>query len=124
MDELNKLSGIVLNKSFQIHKALGSGLLESVYRETLFHELKREGLLVEREVPQPIIYKGIKLEYGYRIDLLVERKLVIELKVVNALHNKHHAQLLTYLRLGEYKLGLLINFMESYLKKGIKRIIN
>lgn len=124
MEKLNQFSKILLDKAFLIHKNLGPGLLESVYQRTLYYELKEHGLDVKLEVPQPLIYKGVRFDCGYRIDLLVENKLVVELKVVNTLHDNHRAQLLTYLRLGDYKLGLLLNFMESYFKKGIKRIIN
>ena len=97
----------------------------SAYRECLYYELtKIVGLSVKREIPMPIIYKEIKLEQGYRMDLLVEDKVVIELKTVDFLTDVHKAQLLTYLKLGNYKIGLLINFNETLLKNGIKRIIN
>lgn len=124
MEQENALSKIVIGKCLEIQKQLGSGLLESVYREVLFYELEKEGLLVKKEVVLPLVYKEIKLDQGYRLDLLVENKLVIELKVVEELHKNHKAQLLSYLRLGGFRLGLLVNFMESYLKDGIKRVIN
>lgn len=124
MQELNKISDILIGCSIEIHKQLGPGLLESAYKECLFYELIQNGLKVKREVPMPIIYKEINLDHGYRMDLLVEDKVVVELKTVDFLTDVHKAQLLTYLKLGNYKLGLLINFNETLLKNGIKRIIN
>jgi GxxExxY protein len=122
--ELNDLSREIIGCAINVHRALGPGLLESAYQECLEFELKELGLKVEKEVPMPIVYKDVKLDHGYRIDLLVEGKIVIELKTVEAFTNVHTAQVLTYLRLGNYKLGLLINFQVSVLKDGIKRIIN
>ena len=124
MQELNKITDAIIGYAIEIHKQLGPGLLESAYRECLFYELKNNGFDVRREIPMPIIYKEIKLDHGYRIDLLVEDKIVVELKTVDFLMDIHKAQLLTYLKLGNYKLGLLINFNETLLKDGIKRIIN
>ncbi len=98
--------------------------MESAYQECLYYELKQAGLKVQKEKPMPIIYKEVKLDHGYRIDLLVEEKVVIEIKTVEALNDVHTAQVLTYLRLGNYKLGLLLNFYVSILKNGIKRVIN
>lgn len=120
----NTLSGIIIGKAIEVHRTLGPGLLESAYQECLYHELVQEGLKVDREKPMPIIYKDIKLDHGYRIDLLVENKVVIEIKTVDALIDVHTAQILTYLKLGDYKLGLLINFNVSLLKDGIKRFVN
>ncbi|WP_445738516.1 GxxExxY protein [Mariniflexile sp.] len=97
--------------------------MESAYQECLFYELKSTGLEVIKEKPMPVIYKDIKLEHGYRIDLLVENKVVIEIKTVEAFTDVHTAQVLTYLKLGNYKLGLLLNFHVSTLRDGIKRII-
>jgi len=119
----NQLSKIVLDCAFKIHKKLGPGLLESAYAQILFYELSKQGLNVEKEKPLPIIYEGIKLDQGYRLDLLINDKLVVELKAVEKLHEVHHAQVLTYLKLGGYKLGLLINFHTKLLKNGIKRFI-
>lgn len=99
-------------------------MLESAYQRCLFYELVNDGLNVEKEVVQPINYKDLKIDQGYRIDLLVENKVVIELKAIDELNSKHAAQLLTYLKLGNYKLGLLLNFNEKLLRKGIKRIVN
>ena len=122
--EINKLSGIILRCAIDVHKQLGPGLLESAYQECLYYELKLSGLSVEKEVPMPIVYKEVKLDHGYRIDLLVEKTVVIEIKTVEFINDIHQAQLLTYLKLGNYKLGLLINFDVKLLKNGIKRLIN
>ena len=107
-----------------MHKALGPGLLESAYQECLFYELINEGLKVVKEKPMPIKYKEVKLDHGYRLDLLVEDKVVIETKTVDAIMDVHEAQILTYIKLGNYKLGLLINFNVTLLKNGIKRFVN
>jgi GxxExxY protein len=120
----NDISKIVIGHAIQIHQLFGPGLLESAYKECLCHDLRESGLHVEKERPMPIVYKSIKLDHGYRIDLQVEKKLVIEIKTVEVLTEVHTAQILTYLRLGNYKLGLLINFHAALLKNGIKRIIN
>ena len=120
----NDISKIIIGCAIDVHKQLGPGLLESAYQECLSYELMEKELLVEKEKPMPIVYKEVKLDHGYRIDLLVERKVVIEIKTVEALTDVHTAQVLTYLKLGDYKLGLLINFNISLLKNGIKRIIN
>ncbi len=120
----NELSNIVIGKAIEVHRSLGPGLLGSAYQECLFYEPKAAGLYVEKEKPMPIVYKEVQLDHGYRIDLLVENKLVVEIKTVNVFSDVHTAQVLTYLRLGGYKLGLLINFHVSLLKNGIKRIIN
>jgi GxxExxY protein len=119
----NKLSNIILGCAIEVHKQLGPGLLESAYQECLYYELKSIGLNVQKEKPMPIIYKDVKLDHGYRIDLLVEEKVVIEIKTVENFTDVHVAQVLTYLRLGDYKLGLLLNFHVTSLKYGIKRII-
>ena len=120
----NELSNIIIGCAIEVHKQLGPGLLESAYQECLYYELKQKDLKVRKEKPMPIIYKDIKLDHGYRIDLLVEEKVVIELKTVEYLTEVHTAQILTYLKLGNYKLGLLLNFHMSKLRDGIKRIIN
>ena len=120
----NELSRIIIGKAIEVHKTLGPGLLESAYQECLYHELINDALNVEKEKPMPIIYKDIKLDHGYRIDLLVEHKVVIEVKAVDTLIDVHTAQVLTYLKLGNYKLGLLINFNVPLLKDGIKRYVN
>jgi GxxExxY protein len=119
----NELSNIVLGCAIEVHKQLGPGLLESAYQECLYYELKNKGLTVSKEKPMPILYKEVKLDHGYRIDLLVENKVVIEVKAVEMFTDVHTAQVLTYLRLGGYKLGLLLNFNVTTLRNGIKRVI-
>ncbi len=119
----DEISRIVIGCAIEVHKNLGPGLLESAYQECLCYELKKKGLKIQKEKALPIIYKDIKLDQGYRIDILVENKVVIELKTVECFTDVHAAQILTYLKLGEYKLGLLINFHVSLLKNGIKRFI-
>jgi GxxExxY protein len=120
----NELSKIVFDCALKIHRVLGSGLLESAYEECLFFELKRQGLLVEKQKPLPLIYEEVKLEVGYRVDIIVENKLIVEVKSVEALNDVHLAQVLTYLKLSNCKLGLLINFNVTLIKNGIKRVIN
>ena len=120
----NELSNKVIGLSIEVHSALGPGLLESAYKECLFYNIRKSGLYVEKEKPMPLIFHEVKLECGYRIDLLIENKLVIELKSVEMLNDIHLAQTITYLKLGHYKLGLLINFNVTKLKDGIKRVIN
>ena len=120
----NELATVVIGHAIEVHRTLGPGLLESAYRECLYFDLIQNGFYVEKEKPMPIIYKDVKLDHGYRIDLLVENKLVLELKTVEFFTDVHTAQVLTYLRLGNYKLGLLINFHTGLLKEGIRRIIN
>jgi GxxExxY protein len=123
LDE-NELSNIIIGCAIEVHKQLGPGLLESAYRECLYYELVKAGLDVQKEKPLPIIYKEVKLDHGYRIDLLVNCKVVIEIKTVETFTDVHTAQVLTYLKLGNYKLGLLLNFYVTTLKNGIKRIVN
>jgi GxxExxY protein len=120
----NEISGKIIGLAIDIHERLGPGLLESAYKECLFYRLQKGGLFVEKEKPMPLVFEGVILECGYRIDLLVERKVVIEIKSVEALNEVHFAQTLTYMKLGKYKLGLLINFNVSILKDGIRRIAN
>lgn len=114
----------IIGCAIKVHKALGPGLLESAYQECLYFELKRIGLLVEKEKPLPLIYEEVKFEVGYRIDLLVEKQIVVEIKSVDALADIHLAQVLTYLKLSNNRLGLLINFNVVLLKDGIKRVVN
>lgn len=123
-EELNALSYKVIGLAIEVHRQLGPGLLESAYQACLIYELQKAGLKVEKEISLPISYKEIKLDQGYRIDLLIEDKLVIELKTVEDFSSVHFAQILTYLKLGEYPLGLLINFNSKTLKNNIKRFIN
>jgi len=120
----NEISKRIIGLGIDIHQSLGPGLLESAYKECLYYRLQREGIFVEKEKPMPLVYEKVKLEYGYRIDLLVNRMVVVEIKSVETLNEVHFAQTLTYMKLGGYKLGLLINFNVSLLKDGIKRIVN
>jgi GxxExxY protein len=113
----------VLDFSFKIHTSLGPGLLESVYVECLYYELNRSGLFVEKQKPLPLVYEKVKLDAGYRVDLLVEGIMVVEVKSIDALAEIHMAQILTYLRLSECQLGLLVNFNVAHHKDGIKRVI-
>ncbi len=120
----NEISTIIIGLAIEIHRKLGPGLLESVYKECLYYKIKQRGLIVEKEKTMPLVFEEIKLDCGYRIDLLVENKFVIEIKAVESLTINHLAQTLTYLKLGKYKLALLINFNETLLKNGIRRVIN
>ena len=124
MELENSLATKVIGLAIKVHKELGPGLLESVYKECLFYELKKSGLFVEKEKSLPIYYDGVELECGYRLDLFVANKLIVEIKSVKELNEIYLAQLLTYLKLSESKLGLLINFNVLLLKDGIKRVIN
>ena len=120
----NEIATKIIGAAIEVHKQLGPGLLESTYESCLVYELKQMGLEVQQQVALPVIYKEVKLDAGYRIDVLVENKVIIEIKSVEALADIHTAQLLTYLKLKDMKLGLLINFNEVLLKNGIKRILN
>jgi len=120
----NEISTIIIGLAIQVHRALGPGLLENAYKECLYYKIKQRGLLVEKEKAMPLIFEEVQLDCGYRVDLLVENKFVLEIKSVESLTTIHLAQTLTYLRLGKYKLGLLINFNEILLKNGIRRVIN
>jgi GxxExxY protein len=123
MDE-NELSYLVIGSAIDLHKNVGPGLLESAYENALAFELRNKGLNVKQQVPMPFIYKEVKLEVGYRIDLLVENKLLIEVKSIDTLAPVHFSQLLTYLKLADKRLGLLINFNSKFLKDNIHRIVN
>lgn len=122
--ELNQISGKIIECSIKVHRALGPGILESAYESCLFYELHKAGLKVEKQVTLPIIYDGVKIDAGYRIDLFVENEVIIELKAVEKVHPIHIAQLLSYLKLSNKKLGLLINFNVKLLKDGIERVVN
>jgi GxxExxY protein len=123
MKEENEISRKVLQCAFKVHTKLGSGLLERVYRECLAYELKKEGLIVEQEKPFPVYYEEVKMECGYRVDLFINNKVVVELKVVDEFTIEHIAQCLTYMRLSESRLGLLLNFYKKSMKDGIKRLV-
>jgi len=120
----NELSAIIVNAALKVHRNMGPGLLESSYQECLSYELNKAGLFIEKEKPLPLIYEEVKLEVGYRVDILVEKKVIIEIKSVEALNDVHLAQVLTYLKLSDCKLGLLINFNVALIKHGIKRVVN
>ncbi len=124
MGEKDLLTQKIIGSAIKVHKLLGPGLLESTYQECLCYELIKEGLHVEKQKPLPLVYEDVKLDCGYRIDLMIERKIVIEVKSVEALADIHLAQVLTYLRLSNNRLGLLINFNVVRLKEGIKRVVN
>jgi GxxExxY protein len=120
----DKITENIIGCAIEVHRTLGPGLLESAYQECLLFELKAIGYSVLKEVSQPIYYKNMEINQGYRIDLLVENKIVIELKTVEKFTEVHNAQILTYMKLGDYPLGLLLNFKTKLLKNGIKRFIN
>ncbi len=120
----NEIAYHIIGAALEVHKSLGPGLLENAYQECLAYKLNQLDFIVEKEKPMPLVFEKVKLECGYRLDLLVEKKVVIEVKSVEALNDVHLAQILTYLKLGNYKLGLLMNFNVALLKNGIKRVIN
>jgi len=122
--EYEKLTEKIIKCAMDIHTALGPGLMESAYRECLFYKLRKTGFFVEKEKPLPLIFEEVTLDCGYRIDLLVENSIVLELKSIKKIEDIHLSQMLTYLKLGKYKVGLLINFNVSSLKDGIKRVVN
>jgi GxxExxY protein len=124
MELENSLATKIIGLAIKVHKELGPGLLESVYKECLYYEIRKSGLFVEKEKPIPIYYDGIELECGYRLDLFVVNRLIVEVKSIKEMNDIYLAQLLTYLKLSECKLGLLINFNVLLLKDGIKRVIN
>ena len=120
----NDIARAVFECSLRLHRKLGPGLLESAYEECLYYELCKSGFFVEKQKGLPLIYEEVKLDVGYRLDLLVERKVIVEIKAVEALNDIHLAQVLTYLKLSECKLGLLINFNVTLLKDGVRRVVN
>jgi len=122
--ETNDLTYKVIGAAIEVHKRLGPGLLEKVYQECMLHELQKREISAEMEFPMSVIYDDIEINSGYRIDLLVENKLVVELKSVDAVSDLHKAQILTYMKLGGYKVGLLINFNVTKLTSGISRFVN
>jgi GxxExxY protein len=119
----NEITHEILDSAYKVHSAIGPGLLESAYRVCLAYELRKKGLKVEEEKPVPVVYEEVRLDCGYRMDLLVEDLVVVELKAVDAFHDVHTAQVLTHLRFGQKQIGLLINFNVRSLKDGIKRLI-
>jgi len=120
----NEFSRVVVGCALKVHSALGPGLLESAYEACLEYELIKNGPLVEVQKPLPLIYQTVKLECGYRVDMLVERKLIVEVKAVEALAEIHFAQVLTYLRLSDLRLALMLNFNVVHMKDGIRRVVN
>ena len=122
--KLNEITALIIGGAIEVHKALVPGLLESTYEVCLIHELRKRGLRVEKQVAVPVVYDSIKLDAGYRIDLLVENEIIVELKSVERIHPIHEAQVISYLKLSEKKIGLLINFNVKLLRDGIKRLAN
>ena len=120
----NELTQHIIGLAIEIHKELGPGLLENVYKECLCHLLTKSGNSIQKEKPIPVYYDGVKWDCGYRVDIVVNNRIAIEVKSVEALHEVHAKQVLTYIKLADYPLGLLINFNVLYLKEGVKRIIN
>ena len=123
LEAINEITGKIIGASFKVHSELGPGLLENSYKECLAYVLSKEGLWVEKEKPLPLVYQEVRLEVGYRLDLLVEKAVIVEIKAIDALADVHTSQVLTYLKLTQCKVGLLINFNVADLKKGIKRLI-
>jgi GxxExxY protein len=122
--DLNEISGQIVDAAMKVHSALGPGLLENAYEACLKHELDKRGMETKQQVGLPLIYEGVQINLGYRLDLLVENEVVVELKTVDKIMPIHEAQLLSYLKLSGRKLGLLINFNVLHLKSGIKRMVN
>jgi GxxExxY protein len=120
----SELTGVIIGCAMRVHTALGPGLLESAYEACLYYELNKTGLKVTKQMPLPLVYEEVKLECGYRVDLIVENKVIVEIKAVECLNPIHSVQLLTYLKLSHCKLGLLLNFNVLQLKDGIKRVVN
>ena len=124
MKDIDRTTGQVVDAAMKVHSTLGPGLLESAYRLCLSHELRKRGFDVQLEVPLPLLYDGVKIDAGYRLDIVVESAVLVELKAVTKQLPIHEAQLLSYLKLGDYRVGLLINFHVRQLKNGITRMVN
>ncbi|MFZ1263286.1 MAG: GxxExxY protein [Chitinophagaceae bacterium] len=122
--EINVITSIIIEECIYIHRVLGPGLLESVYEEVLYSRLIKRGLFVERQKAIPVIFEDVKMEVGFRADLVVENKVIVELKSVEIVHPVHYKKLITYLKLSNLNVALMINFYEELLKKGIKRVVN
>ena len=120
----NEIAKMVFDAGLKVHRALGPGLLESAYEECLFYELSKKSVFIERQKALPLIYENVKMEAGYRVDFLIDNKFIVEIKSIDALNDIHLAQILTYLRLANCRLGLLINFNVLLFKDGVKRVIN
>jgi GxxExxY protein len=123
-ERLNKITEAIINAAINVHRTLGPGLLESAYEACMVYELAQAGLKVEQQKPLPIVYGKVKLECGYRLDLMIEKEVIVEIKSIEKLLPIHQAQLLSYLKLSERKVGLLINFNVRVLKNGVKRMVN
>lgn len=123
-EKLNKITETIIGVAINIHRALGPGLLESAYEVCMVYDLVKEGLKVEQQKPLPIVYRGVKLGCGYRLDLMIENEVIVEIKSVEKLLPIHQAQLMSYLKLSDCRVGLLINFNVKILKNGIKRVVN
>ncbi len=122
MEDVNTITESILKYAFKIHTQLGPGLLESSYKECLYYELNKNGILAEKEKAMPLYYEEVKMEIGYRVDLIVENKVIVEIKCAECINDVHTAQVITYLKLSGCKIGLQLNFKTSSLKNGIKRI--
>jgi len=122
--EFEKITEKIIKCAIDVHTALGPGLLENTYKECLFYKLRKAGLSVEKEKPIPLVFEEVNLDCGYRIDLLVENAVVVELKSVKKIEDIHLSQILTYMRLGKFKVGLILNFNVTSMKNGIKRVVN
>ena len=122
--EIHVITSILIEECIYIHRVLGPGLLESVYEEVIYSRLIKRGLFVERQKAIPVIFEDVKMEVGYRADLVVENKVIVELKSVEIVHPVHYKKLITYLKLSNLNVALMINFYEELLKKGIKRVVN
>ncbi len=124
MENDNIISREIVDSAIAIHSALGPGLLESAYEAALAHELTSRGLQVDRQVALPLVYRGLRLEKGYRLDMLVGKRVVVEVKCIGAIHDVHVKQVLTYLRLSDLRIGLILNFRVRLMKEGIKRVVD
>ena len=122
--EINDITGIIIEESINIHKSIGPGLLESVYEEILCYRLVKRALFVERQKPIPVFFEEVRMDIGFRADLIVEQSVVVEIKTIETIAPVHPKVLLTYLRLSDNRVGLIINFNEVVLKNGIKRVVN
>jgi len=123
MELINQITGQIIGAAFKVHSQLGPGLLESAYKECLYYELQKMEMAVQKECPLPLIYENIKMAIGYRVDLFVDQKVIVEVKAIEQITDIHVAQVLTYLKLSKCKIGLLLNFKVTDMKKGIRRLI-
>lgn len=124
MEKVNNITSSIISVCIDLHRVLGLGLYESVYEEVMAYKFAKEGIAVKRQVPIPVVYEGIKMDVGFRADFIIEDEVIIEIKSVEAVHPVHKKQLLTYLRLANKQIGLLVNFNEEILRNGITRLIN